>query len=52
VNIKTGEEAIHTAQEQKLDPLCRKLMRKPGERRYRTWPACLERPPQALTVQS
>jgi cyclopropane-fatty-acyl-phospholipid synthase len=30
--FKTGEEDIHTAQEQKLDHICRKLMLKPGER--------------------
>ena len=30
--FKTGEEDIHTAQEQKLDHICRKLRLKPGER--------------------
>ncbi|HSO07669.1 MAG TPA: cyclopropane-fatty-acyl-phospholipid synthase family protein [Pelomicrobium sp.] len=30
--FKTGDEDIHTAQEQKLDHICRKLMLKPGER--------------------
>lgn len=30
--FKTGEEDIHTAQEQKLDYICRKLMLKPGDR--------------------
>lgn len=30
--FKTGEEDIHTAQERKLDHICRKLMLKPGER--------------------
>jgi cyclopropane-fatty-acyl-phospholipid synthase len=30
--FKTGREDIHTAQRQKLDHICRKLMLKPGER--------------------
>ncbi len=30
--FQTGEEDIHTAQEQKLDYICRKLRLKPGER--------------------
>lgn len=29
--FRTGDEDIHTAQEQKLDHICRKLMLKPGE---------------------
>ncbi len=30
--FKTGDEDIHTAQEQKLDHICRKLMLRPGEK--------------------
>ncbi|MFZ5556596.1 MAG: class I SAM-dependent methyltransferase [Pseudomonadota bacterium] len=30
--FKTGDEDIHTAQEQKLDHICRKLMLQPGDR--------------------
>lgn len=30
--FRTGREDIHTAQEQKLDHICRKLLLKPGER--------------------
>jgi cyclopropane-fatty-acyl-phospholipid synthase len=30
--FRTGDEDIHTAQSQKLDHICRKLMLKPGER--------------------